>query len=163
MNNIIIRQAKINDLEAVWQMWKVIMEQKIYYAYDENTPKELIMNSWITSKNHVYVADKNGEVVGAYIFKANQPGYGSHVANAAYLVKTTYRGQGIGQQLCADSIKMAKAAGFRAMQFNLVISTNKSAVKAWLNHGFKIIGTVPEGFYHYEKGYVDTYIFYRKL
>lgn len=160
---LIIRPAKTEDLEAIWQMWKTIMEQKVYYAYDENTRKDVIMNSWINLKNHVYVADKNGEVVGAYIFKANQPGYGSHIANAAYLVKTNQRGQGIGQQLCVDSIEQATKAGFRAMQFNLVISTNKSAVKAWLNNGFEIIGTVPEGFYHYEKGYVDAYIFYRKL
>lgn len=161
--NTTIRQAKASDLEAVWQMWKVIMEQKIYFAYDENFPRLEIEKSWINLKNYVYVAVQGEEVVGAYIFKANQPGYGKHVANAAYMVKTDKRGQRIGHQLCEHSLISAKTAGFRAMQFNLVVSTNKSAVKTWLDFGFKIIGTTPEGFYHFEKGYVDTYIFYRKL
>ncbi|NJN77868.1 MAG: hypothetical protein HC803_05680 [Saprospiraceae bacterium] len=84
---IIIRNAEASDLEAIWQMWKVIMEQKIYFAYDENFPREEIEKSWINLKNHVFVATQNEEIVGAYIFKANQPGYGGHIANAAYMVK----------------------------------------------------------------------------
>jgi ribosomal protein S18 acetylase RimI-like enzyme len=160
---IIIRPAENTDLEAVWQMWKVIMEQKIYFAYDENFSRTEIEKSWVNLNNHVFVATKGEEIVGAYIFKANQPGYGGHIANAAYMVKNGNRGQRIGHQLCEHSIKTTKAAGFRAMQFNLVVSTNKSAVKTWLDYGFEIIGTIPEGFYHFEQGYVDAYIFYRKL
>lgn len=160
-----IRPAQTEDLEAVWQMWKTIMQQKVYYPYDETYIKEDIEKSWIhlSPKNHVYVAVQGTEIVGAYIFRANQPGYGAHIANASYMVKTEKRGQGIGHQLCAHSVEMAKLVGFRGMQFNLVVSTNKGAVKTWLDNGFEIIGTVPEGFYHFEKGYVDAYIFYRKL
>jgi ribosomal protein S18 acetylase RimI-like enzyme len=158
-----IRPAENADMEAVWQMWKVIMEQKIYYPYADNYPRAEIEKSWINLKNYVFVATQGEEIVGAYIFKANQPGYGGHIANAAYMVKNDKRGQRIGHQLCEHSIEAAKIAGFRAMQFNLVASTNKSAVKTWLDCGFEIIGTVPEGFYHFDQGYVDAYIFYRKL
>lgn len=160
-----IRPAQSEDLEAVWQMWKTIMEQKVYYPYDDTYTKADIEKSWIhlSPKNHVYVAVQGTEIVGAYIFRANQPGYGAHIANASYMVKMEKRGQRIGHQLCAHSVEMAKMAGFRGMQFNLVVSTNKGAIKAWLDNGFEIIGTVPEGFYHFEEGYVDAYIFYRKL
>ena len=158
-----IRAAKTEDLEAVWQMWKVIMSQKIYFPYDDTYTKKDIENSWINFNNHVFVAVKEKEIVGAYIIKDNQPGYGKHIANASYLVKTNQRGQGIGHQLCKHSLKMAKEIGYRGMQFNIVVSTNKSAIKTWLDFGFEIIGTVPEGFYHVEKGYVDTHIFFRKL
>lgn len=158
-----IRPAEPKDLEAIWKMWKTIMDQKIYYPYDESFTKEAIQKSWVNLSNHTYIAEQQGVVVGAYIFKANQPGYGGHIANAAYMVKTEKRGQQIGHQLCKHSVKMAKEAGYRGMQFNLVVSTNKSAIKVWLANGFKIIGTIPEGFYHFEKGYVDAHIFYRKL
>ena len=163
--NTYIRPATPKDLEAVWQMWKTIMEQKIYYPYDDTYTKADIEKSWIhlSPKNHVYVAVQETEIVGAYIFRANQPGYGAHIANASYMVKTNQRGQRIGHQLCAHSIEAAKKAGFRGMQFNLVVSTNKGAIKTWLDNGFEIIGTIPEGFYHFEQGYVDAYIFYRKL
>ena len=158
-----IRPAETKDLEVIWQMWKTIMEQKIYYPYDDSFSRADIEKSWVNLRNHTYVAEKGADIVGAYIFKANQPGYGGHIANAAYMVKTGKRGQGIGHQLCAHSIKMAKEAGYKGMQFNLVVSTNKGAIKTWLNNGFEIIGTVPEGFYHIEKGYVDAHIFYRSL
>lgn len=160
---VCIRSAVPEDLVAIWLMWKNIMEQKIYYPYDESFTKKDIEKSWVNLNNHTYVAEQNGKIVGAYIFKANQPGYGGHIANAAYMVKTNKRGQGIGHQLCSHSIKMAKEAGYRGMQFNLVVSTNKGAIKTWLDNGFQIIGTVPEGFFHFEKGYVDAHIFYRKL
>lgn len=161
--NISIRVAEEKDLGDIWQMWKVIMEQKIYYPYDDSFSRADIEKSWVNLANHTYVAEQEGEVVGAYIFKANQPGYGGHIANAAYMVKTNKRGKRIGHQLCAHSIEMAKEAGYRGMQFNLVVSTNKGAIKTWKDNGFEIIGTVPEGFYHIEKGYVDAHIFYRKL
>jgi ribosomal protein S18 acetylase RimI-like enzyme len=158
-----IRPATFNELDAIWQMWKTIMDQKIYYPYDDTFTREDIEQSWINLNNHVYVAEQGENIVGAYIFKANQPGYGSHIANAAYMVKTAYRGQRIGHQLCQHSLKSAKLAGFRAMQFNLVVSTNKGAIKVWLDNGFEIIATVPEVFYHIEKGYVDAHIFYQRL
>ncbi|MFK7981566.1 MAG: N-acetyltransferase family protein [Saprospiraceae bacterium] len=158
-----IRPAEKKDLETIWQMWKTIMEQKIYYPYDDSFTRTAIEKNWVNLRNHTYVAEQGKEIVGAYIFKANQPGYGGHIANAAYMVNTANRGHGIGHRLCAHSIEMAKAAGYRGMQFNLVVSTNKGAIKTWLDNGFEIIGTVPEGFYHVEEGYVDAHIFYRKL
>lgn len=161
--DINIRAATKKDLAAIWQMWKAIMEQKIYYPYDESYTRGDIEKSWVNLTNHTYVAEQGKEIVGAYIFKANQPGYGGHIANAAYMVSTEKRGQKIGHKLCAHSIRMAKDAGYRGMQFNLVVSTNKGAIKVWLENGFEIIGTVPEGFFHVERGYVDAHIFYRKL
>lgn len=69
----------------------------------------------------------------------------------------------IGNLLCEHSLIEAKRFGFKAMQFNLVVSTNKVAVKLWQKHGFEIIGTIPEGFDHLTLGYVDAYIMFRKL
>ncbi len=158
-----IRLAVQEDLESVWQMWNTILEQKVYFCYDENSSKADIEKSWINLGNSIYVATYENEIVGAYIIKPNQPGYGAHIANASYMVTSAKRGLRIGHQLCAHSIIKAKEIGYRAMQFNIVVSTNKNAIKTWLDHGFEIIGTIPEGFNHVEKGYVDAHIFYRKL
>lgn len=158
-----IRPATAGDFEAVWQMWKDIMAQKAYYPYDESYTREQIEASWINLDNLINVAEVEGKVVGAYIVKPNQPGHGSHVANAAYMVDTTRRGKGIGKLLCAHSLEAAKAAGYRAMQFNLVVSTNTAAIKAWEAFGFERIGVVPEGFYQEGVGYVDAYIYHRFL
>ena len=161
--DITIRRAEADDLEFIWQMWHDVMAQKIYFSYNHTSTRATIEKSWINLTNHIYVATIENEVVGAYIFKDNQPGYGNHIANASYMVKSERRGLRIGHQLCAHSIIKAKEVGYKAMQFNLVVSTNKGAIKTWLDNGFKIIGTIPEGFHHYQKGYVDAHIFYRKL
>ena len=58
-----------------------------------------------------------------------------------------HRGKGIGKLLCAHSLEAAKAAGYRAMQFNLVVSTNTAAIRTWESFGFNRIGVVPEGFF----------------
>jgi ribosomal protein S18 acetylase RimI-like enzyme len=57
----------------------------------------------------------------------------------------------------------ARRLGFRAMQFNYVISTNTSAIRLWQELGFKIVGKLPDAFRHPEKGYVDVYVMHRSL
>jgi ribosomal protein S18 acetylase RimI-like enzyme len=163
VDKLIIRPASSDDLEDIWRMWKDIMDQKVYFAFDDQTTKEDIIKSWINLNNHCFVAEKVNSIVGAYILKPNQPGYGKHIANASYLVDTTFRGGGIGHQLCVHSIESAKKIGFRGMQFNFVVSTNTMAIRIWERYGFEIIGTIPGGFYHVEKGYVDVYIFFKDL
>lgn len=160
---VYIRPAQAADLHQIWNLWKEIMEQKIYYPYDSTYTKKDIEKSWINLNNRCYVAEQSNQIIGAYILKDNQPGYGKHIANAAYMVDNKARGKGLGKKLCAHSVLSAKEAGYRGMQFNLVVSTNTGAIKVWLSEGFEIIGTIPEGFYHVKKGYVDAHIFYKNL
>ena len=151
-------------MERVYQLFQAVIDEKIYFPYDHHTTRAEIESSWVNLKYLVYVAEmEGGEIAGAYIVKANQAGYGKHVANAAYMVDSRYRGQGIGRKLGEHSLKSAKAAGFHSMQYNLVVSTNQGAIKVWKDIGFEIIGTIPEGFWHYELGYVDAHVMYRRL
>ncbi|HMO39929.1 MAG TPA: N-acetyltransferase [Saprospiraceae bacterium] len=158
-----IRRMQAADFPRVWTMFKQIIDEQVYYSYDHTTTRAEIEKSWINEQNLGYVAETDGVVAGAYIVKPNQPGHGAHIANAAYMVAQEFRGQGIGRLLGEHSLAAAKAAGYRAMQYNMVIRTNTSAVQLWQSLGFRIIGTVPEAFWHYEQGYVDAYIMYRKL
>jgi L-amino acid N-acyltransferase YncA len=103
------------------------------------------------------------QVVGTYILRPNQSGGGSHVANAAFMVASNARGQGIGRAMGEHCLSEARRFGFRAMQFNFVVSTNDVAVRLWKRFGFKIVGTLPSAFRHPEKGYVDVYVMFRSL
>jgi GNAT superfamily N-acetyltransferase len=110
-----------------------------------------------------YVAEIGDEVVGTYALKSNFPGQGSHVANAGYAVRAARCGHGIGRALGEHSLKEARSAGYTAMQFNCVVSTNVRAVRLWQRLGFSIIGTVPGGFRHPVQGLVDFHIMHRFL
>ena len=151
------------DFERVWEMFKQVIDEGTYYTYDHRTARADIEKSWINQAHLVYVVEMEGEIAGAYIVKPNQPGHGAHIANAAYMVDARFRNRGLGRKLGEHSLLIAKEAGFRAMQFNFVVGTNQAAVKLWQSLGFDIIGTIPEAFLHFEKGYVDAYIMYRKL
>ena len=61
------------------------------------------------------------------------------------------------------SLERAKQRGFRAMQFNFVVSTNERAVKLWLSLGFETVGRLPRAFAHPEIGLVDALVMYRQL
>jgi ribosomal protein S18 acetylase RimI-like enzyme len=65
--------------------------------------------------------------------------------------------------MCEHSQVEAVARGYRAMQYNLVVSTNERAVRLWKRMGFEIIGTVPGGFRHPALGLVDAHIMFKVL
>lgn len=158
-----IRKINKTDFFRVWEIFKQVIDERAYYTYDETTTRAYIEEHWINTENLIYVAEWEGEIAGAYIIKPNQPGHGKHVANAAYMVDARFRNHGIGRKLGEHSLVAAKEAGYRAMQYNFVVSTNVGAVQLWQSLGFEIIGTIPEAFHHFEKGYVDAHIMYRKL
>jgi ribosomal protein S18 acetylase RimI-like enzyme len=110
-----------------------------------------------------FVAEENGKLLGTYYIKSNQPGGGEHVCNCGYMVSSAARGRGIASAMCGHSQKIAGELGYKAMQFNFVVSTNESAVKLWHRLGFVTAGTLPKGFNHPAKGYVDALVMYKWL
>ena len=60
------------------------------------------------------------------------------------MVSPGHSGKGIGQRLGLHDLQEAKKAGYEAMQFNFVISTNQAAVALWQKLGFSIVGTLPK-------------------
>ena len=131
------------------------------FAYESVPP---VLEYWLGEGIQTLVAeDSAGRILGSYALKANQPGRGSHVANAGYMVHKSARGQGVGRRMCEHSLELARAAGYRAMQFNMVIETNAPAVELWKSLGFRIVGQLPKVFRHEQLGFVDALIFYREL
>ena len=94
---------------------------------------------------------------------AGKPGRGAHVANAGYMVEAEARGQGLATALCEHSIDTARRRGYRAMQFNFVVGTNRSAIRVWERCGFAVVGRLPGVFQHRTEGLVDALVFHRGL
>ena len=70
---------------------------------------------------------------------------------------------GVGRHMGEHALNEARRLGFRAMQFNFVVSTNASAIGLWQQLGFKIVGTLPGAFRHADRGFVDALIMFRSL
>ena len=160
---LLLRRATDADWPAIWTVFRTVVAGGDTYAYAPDTPEAAARRVWMGPGIATYVAERGGEVVGTYGLKPNQPALGAHVANAGYMVRPGAFGGGVGTAMCEHSLAEARAAGYRAMQFNAVVSTNTRAVALWRRLGFAVIGTVPEGFRHRELGYVDLLIMHRFL
>ncbi|QLH37660.1 MAG: GNAT family N-acetyltransferase [Parachlamydiaceae bacterium] len=115
-------------------------------------------------QTHVYVCRSyEDEVIGGFYIKPNYSGRSKHIANAAYMLKSTHRGKGIGSLLVKASLHLAKEFGFLGMQFNMVLSENIPAIKLYQKLGFEIIGTLPKAVRKPQGNYQDGFIMYRKL
>ncbi|MGZ4966743.1 MAG: N-acetyltransferase family protein [Chthoniobacterales bacterium] len=159
-----IRSATAEDRDAIWEIFHAVVAKGDTYTFDPAISREEALSYWFSDVTKTYVAeDMDGRILGTYILKPNQAGAGAHVANAAYMVAPAAQGGGVGRAMGEHSLGEARQLGFRAMQFNFVVSTNEAAVRLWQKLGFKIIGTLPGAFRHPEKGYVDAYVMFRSL
>lgn len=65
--------------------------------------------------------------------------------------------------MCEHSIALAIEKGFRAMQYNFVISSNTRAVSLWKTCGFSVVGILPGAFRHPKLGYVDVCVMFQEF
>jgi len=158
-----IRPATDSDFEGIWRIFHAVVLEGDTYAFDPDTTKEQAHRVWVSPDYRSYVAANDGVIVGTYILKQNQPGLGSHVANAAFMVDPGAQRQGLGEAMGRHALEEAKRLGYRAMQFNFVVSTNERAIRLWKKLGFSVVGTLPEAFRHRSLGYVDAYVMFRSL
>ena len=162
---ITIRRASSSDLEAIQAILNEVIEDGVAFVAEEAKSLEETRAMWLVPPVEAYVASDpaNGEIVGAYYIKPNFPGRGAHIANATYMVKRNQHGRGIGRLLGVHSLAQARQAGYRAMQFNAVVSANTAAVALWEGLGFTRIGTVPQGFRLPNGDFVDLYVMFQSL
>jgi L-amino acid N-acyltransferase YncA len=160
---VVIREATELDRDAVWEIFHAVVAGGDTYVFDPETPRDEAMGYWFQAGARTYVAEDDGRVVGTYLLKPNQPGLGAHVANAAFMVSPTARGLGVGRAMGEHAIDQARRLGYRAMQFNFVVSTNAAAVALWKRLGFDVVGTLPGAFRHASLGFVDAYVMFRSL
>ena len=163
MSTFEIRKASDADRVAVWRIIREVIAGGDTYVFDPQTPEPEMMEYWFSPEKYNYIAAVDGDVAGVFWLKANQPGLGSHVANAAYMVAPAAAGKGIGKRMAEYSLDEARRLGFEAMQFNFVVKSNSIAVKLWRSVGFEIIGEIPDAFQHKTNGLTNAYIMYRKL
>ena len=160
--DIIIRKYSDNDLGAMTKIWNHIVKEGQYFP-QENGLSIKEAAAFFTEQTFTGVAEEDGAIVGLYILHPNNIGRCSHLANASYAVNADQRGKRIGEKLVVHSLELAKAAGFRIMQFNAVVANNKGAIRLYKKLGFKELGTIPGGFKIDDDTFMDIIPFYLEL
>ncbi len=161
---IIVRPAEgPSDDDAIWAILKPIVEGGREFCAPPDGGRDGAFAYFAPPEAQNFVAELNGEIVGASYLKPNQGGGGSHVCNAGYATAPAARGKGVARALLAHSLATARSAGYRAMQYNFVVATNTRAIETWVRAGFEIVGTLEDAFLHPEAGYVNAHVMMKDL
>jgi len=159
-----IRPFRNADWSEVWPLLRETFATGDTYSFSPDSPEAEIRRIWIEAPSATFVAcDPQGQLVGTYFIRPNQPGLGDHVCNCGYVVSPSAQGQGIAARMCEHSQQWAVANGFRAMQFNFVVATNERAVRLWQRLGFSVVGRLPGAFRHNLLGFVDALVMFKQL
>jgi ribosomal protein S18 acetylase RimI-like enzyme len=155
--------SRSDDGDSIWVILEPTIRAAETYTLSAGMPRDEALAYWFGPQHEVYAATEGDQVLGTYFLQPNQQGGGSHVANCGYVTASWAMGRGVGRAMCAHSLDRARERGFRAMQFNFVVTTNKPAVHLWRSFGFEIVGRLPGAFRHPSQGFVDALVMYRSL
>jgi ribosomal protein S18 acetylase RimI-like enzyme len=158
-----IRPAHDSDAPSIWRIAGPVIRAGDTYALDRNITETDALAYWLGEDRETFVSELDGEIVGTYYLRANQAGGGRHVCNCGFMTDAAATGRGVARAMCEHALSHAKRRGYRAMQFNFVVSTNERAVALWKSLGFEIVGRLPQAFLHPAHGYVDALVMFRSL
>ena len=158
-----IRETQPADADAIWSIFHAVVAGGDTYVFAPDTPRQQALDYFLGPDIVSRVAELDGSVVGMYKLIPNRRDLGSHVANASFMVHPSAHGRGVGRAMGEHCLDEARRAGYLAMQFNFVVSTNTAGVQLWQKLGFKIIGTIPRAFNHARLGLVDAHVMHRFL
>jgi ribosomal protein S18 acetylase RimI-like enzyme len=159
-----IRPASLSaDADSLWAILEPTIRAGDTYTLPQDMTRKDALDYWFAPRHEVFVAEQAAEILGTYFLQPNQQGGGLHVANCGYITAPWATGRGVARAMCAHSLERARERGFRAMQFNFVVSTNQRAVALWQDFGFEIVGRLPGAFQHPSAGFVDALVMYRSL
>jgi ribosomal protein S18 acetylase RimI-like enzyme len=160
---MVIRPARADDAASIWSIIEPTIRAGQTLALDPQMSETDAVAHWMAPDKDTFVAEEDGLVLGTYYMRANQGGGGGHVCNCGYVTSAAAAGRGIARRMCEHSLNHARSRGYRAMQFNFVVSTNERAVRLWQSLGFGIVGRLPLAFRHPTQGYVDALVMYQSL
>lgn len=159
-----VRKFEEKDIESMISIWNEVVEEGVAYPQldllDEKTGAE-----FFCCQTYCGVAEDagTGEILGLYILHPNNVGRCGHISNASYAVKSAARGKHIGEMLVKDCLTQGRMCGFRILQFNAVVRTNRAARHLYEKLGFKQLGVIPGGFLMKDGHYEDICPYYREL
>ncbi|MBM3603517.1 MAG: GNAT family N-acetyltransferase [Alphaproteobacteria bacterium] len=159
----VIRPATATDHDAIWDILRPVYRAGETYCIPRDISRDAALADWFAPPFTAFVAELDGRVMGTSHVGANRPGGGSHVANASFATHPDARGRGVARSLVEHAKSWAAGQGFRAMQFNFVVSTNADAVHLWQKAGFEVAGRLPGAFLHPRLGPVDALVMFQTL
>ncbi len=157
----LIREYCPKDALKAASIWNSIVEEGIAFP-QMDVLSESEANTFFCAQSFTGIAEEES-IAGLYILHPNNVGRCGHICNASYAVSASCRRRGIGELLVRHSLQKGIELGFRILQFNAVVSTNKAALNLYKRLGFVQLGKIPGGFLTKSGRYEDIIPHYKTL
>ncbi len=159
-----IRKFERGDAQSAAEIWNEVVEDAAAFPQTEQLDEASAIDFFLSQSYTGIAFDSvSEETVGLYILHPNNIGRCGHICNASYAVKRSMRGRRIGEKLVIHCMNQAKALGFRILQFNAVVASNKTALSLYEKLGFTKLGVIPGGFLNGNGEYEDIIPHYISL
>ncbi len=162
--NVIIREFTKDDIPAITKIWNEVVKDGVAFPQIDLLNEETALD-FFASQSFTGVAENTdtSNILGLYILHPNNVGRCGHISNASYAVSSKARGFGIGKMLVKHSMVKGKELGFKILQFNAVVKSNKTAIHLYEQLGFERLGVIKNGFLLKNGNYEDIIPFYHTL
>ena len=159
-----IRCFVSTDIEEMIEIWNEVVDEGKAFPQTELLD-EVTGPQFFVEQTHCGVAEdtESGQLMGLYILHPNNVGRCGHICNASYAVRSTARGQRVGEKLVRDCLQQGLQHGFQILQFNAVVKTNLSARHLYEKLGFIQLGVIEKGFLLKDGSYEDICPYYKTL
>src|SRR5260221_12391657 len=121
-----IRKFLPEDRDQIKEILLAIVKKGDAFVYSPSSSREELLDYSLAKTKRSYSAIQDGSVVGTFFMQDNQPGLGSHIANAGYATLPGNYGKGVGRAMGLFSSDVARKPGYKAMQFNIVVKTTNA-------------------------------------
>ena len=160
----VVRPHTPFDVPAMAEVWNQVVEDRVAFPQEELLAPDQAA-AFFSAQTHCGVAcvPQPGEVVGVYILHPNNVGRCGHICNTSYAVRRDARGVGVGEALVRNCLAQGQAHGFKILQFNAVVASNKVARHLYRKLGFVQLGAIPGGFRMPDGRYEDIVPYYHEL
>jgi L-amino acid N-acyltransferase YncA len=159
---VTIRPASRDDFPRMLAIFRKVLESGEADVLEADAPILEVRDYWFGKGIDAFVAEKDGRIVGMSR-RSGEKGRSRHVANVSVVVDPSERREGVGLALGQDLVEEARDAGFRALQANMVVRSDRAALALARRLGFTIVGTLPRAFRHKRLGFVDAHVMHRFL
>mmetsp|Transcript_651 Transcript_651/g.1597 ORF Transcript_651/g.1597 Transcript_651/m.1597 type:complete len:647 (+) Transcript_651:56-1996(+) len=162
-----IRPAEPQDHSAILALAKGVAQEGDAFQFEATVSEEELSFYWLPepkARVESYVAlGEDDSILGVYVLHPASGGRGAHIAHGSFLVDQAGRGRGLGKELCAHSVRLARERGYAGMRLNMVVATNTPAVRVCKACGFQVMCTMPGVFSHPTRGMVDAHVMFHNL
>ena len=158
-----IRDLEMTDMTNVISLWNEIIAEGNSFPEDTILSEEEGIEFFATQSAIGVAEDVSGALRGLYVLRSCGIGRCGHIGTASVAVSSTARGIHIGEKLLKDCMDKAREHGFKILELKDVREENMVANHLFTKLGFRLIGSIPNGFRNKDGSYSNTMIYYCEL